>query len=44
MNVTNTKFHEIYPLGADLFHADGRMTWHEANNRCRNYSKAPKNP
>jgi len=42
MNVTNTTFHEIYPLGADLFRAVRRMASHEANNRCLNFSKAPK--
>jgi hypothetical protein len=32
----------MYPLGADLFQAQGRKVWHKANNRFRNFSKAPK--
>jgi hypothetical protein len=32
----------MYPLGVDLFHAEGRMAWLETNNHFRSFSNAPK--
>jgi hypothetical protein len=35
---------KIHPVGAELFHADGRTDRHNvANRRFRNFGKAPKN-
>jgi len=40
---TNIKFHETYPVGAELFHADGSTGMTKQIVAFRNFPKGPKN-
>jgi len=39
---SNTKFHEICPVGAELFHSDGRTDMTTLTIAFRNFANAPK--